>query len=203
MPFVRLTTSAVIDERTDLMRSMSATTARLLAKPEAYVMVAVDEAAMLMSGSEDPAAFIDVRALGTMSPEITAALSRAARPWRFLLVASDMVGQICGPAGCELATRRPNATAGSALRRPVESNCESTLTRQVSDRGPGPASCVTATRPWWIADVWAMLRTDTREAHAGAGFPPARAALPPLLERGVVGRVVGCPYGAGAREWRE
>jgi phenylpyruvate tautomerase PptA (4-oxalocrotonate tautomerase family) len=76
MPFVRLTTSAVIEDRADLMRSMSATIARLLAKPEAYVMVAVDEAAMLMSGSEDPAAFIDVRALGTMSPEITAALSR-------------------------------------------------------------------------------------------------------------------------------
>lgn len=67
MPLVRLTTNVTLDhERAGtLARKLSATAARTLGKPEAYVMAAVDaDRAMVFGGTADPAALVQVLSLG-------------------------------------------------------------------------------------------------------------------------------------------
>ncbi|MFH1131121.1 MAG: phenylpyruvate tautomerase MIF-related protein [Pseudomonadota bacterium] len=70
MPFLRLQTSALIaaDTKTDLMAILSETTARVLCKPETYMMVALEpETSMMLGGNGKPAAMFEVRSVGTIS----------------------------------------------------------------------------------------------------------------------------------------
>ncbi len=77
MPLVKLHTSEPVpaDRADALLKSLSSTAARVLGKPEAYVMVALSSGPMLMAGKPGPAAFVDVRALGAMPGAKTGALS--------------------------------------------------------------------------------------------------------------------------------
>lgn len=80
MPLVRLQTSAAVasDQREDLLRQLSATTAKVLSKPESYMMVAVaDRTPMLMGGEGAPAALLEVRSVGTISGAQARSLSSA------------------------------------------------------------------------------------------------------------------------------
>ena len=81
MPLVSLVTSVEVtepDKRSQLLAQLSAKTAELLGKPEAYVMVSLETGAtMLMGGEPGPTAFLDVRALGEMTGGTTAALAEA------------------------------------------------------------------------------------------------------------------------------
>ena len=77
MPLLRLTTSAKVSEqqRAELLGQLSATTAKLLGKPESYMMVILDDdRPMLMGGDDAPAALIEVRSVGTISPDQARAL---------------------------------------------------------------------------------------------------------------------------------
>lgn len=79
MPLVRLQSTGSLGdpERATLMKALSSTTARVLAKPESYVMVVLElGASMLMAGSPEPAAFLDVRAAGEIESETARNLSR-------------------------------------------------------------------------------------------------------------------------------
>lgn len=79
MPLLKLQTSATIaaDQRPSLLARLSETTARLLSKPERYVMVMLDDRKpMLMAADEQPAALIEVRSVGTISAEQARALSK-------------------------------------------------------------------------------------------------------------------------------
>ncbi|MEK7704649.1 MAG: phenylpyruvate tautomerase MIF-related protein [Myxococcota bacterium] len=79
MPLVRLQTSATLDDeqRRALAQRLSSATAWLLGKPESYLMVVIEPpATMLMGGEDAPAAYLDVRAVGTISAEQAGALSR-------------------------------------------------------------------------------------------------------------------------------
>ena len=67
MPYLKIQTNLPHLKQTGrgLLKEASALIARELEKPEAYVMVALeDNSPMTFAGSDDPAAFLELRAIG-------------------------------------------------------------------------------------------------------------------------------------------
>jgi phenylpyruvate tautomerase len=81
MPLVNVYTSAEppTEERTNaLLRDLSSTLARLLGKPEAYVMTClVPRTRMTFAGSLEPACLVEVKSIGGLTADRTARLSEA------------------------------------------------------------------------------------------------------------------------------
>jgi phenylpyruvate tautomerase len=77
MPLLRLETSASIpdEKRYALLASLSGIVSETIGKPEQYVMVCINPAAIRMSGESGPAAFVDVRSIGGLSREVNRKLS--------------------------------------------------------------------------------------------------------------------------------
>jgi phenylpyruvate tautomerase len=78
MPFIKLETTVSFDaeERASLCRKLSRIAAEVIGKPETYVQAAVvDRLAMLHGGEEGPAAFVEVRSIGGLSPKVNRALA--------------------------------------------------------------------------------------------------------------------------------
>jgi phenylpyruvate tautomerase len=78
MPLVRVQLSVAVDPKTEqsILKSLSSAVASLLGKPEGYLMVVLDpRAEILMGGSSEPAAFCEVRSVGTISSSQAASLS--------------------------------------------------------------------------------------------------------------------------------
>lgn len=78
MPLLRLQLSIPLAtaERAPLLARLSTEVARALGKPEAYMMVILEpEVPMLMSGTPDPAAFFELRSVGSISAAQAASLS--------------------------------------------------------------------------------------------------------------------------------
>ena len=78
MPLLKLeTTVTLTDEiRTKLLAALSKCVVEAVGKPEQYVMVTVSPAAILMSGQEGPACFVDVRSIGGLSGTVNRKLSQ-------------------------------------------------------------------------------------------------------------------------------
>ncbi len=76
MPFCGLQTNVKIEKKEDFAKSLSAMIAKELSKPEAYVMVAVEERNMVFAGNTEPCAFVDLRSIG-LSDSQTPGLSKA------------------------------------------------------------------------------------------------------------------------------
>ena len=78
MPLLKLQTTAAVapDQRKALLSSLSKTLAETIGKPEQYVMVTVDQAAILMSGNEGDAAFVDIRSIGGLNADVNRKLSQ-------------------------------------------------------------------------------------------------------------------------------
>ena len=74
MPYVEIRTNVTTDEA-GLALELSALTAKLLGKSEAYVMVAVESGRMMIfSGCEEPAVFLNLKSLGleqAQTPELS------------------------------------------------------------------------------------------------------------------------------------
>jgi phenylpyruvate tautomerase len=72
MPLLQLHTSVAVPEakRAALLTQLSKLVAECIGKPEAYVMVALREGPMSMSGEIGPAAFADVRSIGGLSTAV-------------------------------------------------------------------------------------------------------------------------------------
>ena len=72
MPLLQLHTSVAVPEpkRAALLGKLSKLVAESIGKPEAYVMVAWREGPMSMSGEIGPAAFVDLRSIGGLSPKV-------------------------------------------------------------------------------------------------------------------------------------
>lgn len=79
MPFLRLTSSApeTPAKAAALAEELSQAVSRLLGKPETYVMISVEKADMRMSGTDESAAFIDLRSIGGFSTQKNKAISEA------------------------------------------------------------------------------------------------------------------------------
>lgn len=80
MPWIRAQLSKPVDEqtRTELMESLSKAVARALGKPESYMMVVFESGVpMLMGTSDEAAAFLEIRSVGTIHTDQAKALSGA------------------------------------------------------------------------------------------------------------------------------
>lgn len=77
MPMLTLRTNVIIpdDKLEKLLAGLSTVVADAIGKPEQYVMVAVEQASLLMGGKPGPAAFIDLRSIGGLSPAVNSRLS--------------------------------------------------------------------------------------------------------------------------------
>jgi phenylpyruvate tautomerase len=80
MPLLHLSTSAYPAEehkRAQLLKSLSALVARLLGKPEAYVMISLaGRAEMSFAGSNAPACYAELKNVGTLSASQVENLSK-------------------------------------------------------------------------------------------------------------------------------
>ncbi|MFP4680893.1 MAG: phenylpyruvate tautomerase MIF-related protein [Chitinispirillaceae bacterium] len=77
MPLLTLSTSVEIDEggKENLLGQLSTAVAESLNKPEKFVMVTIEERAILMSGSTAPAAFASLSSIGGINGEANKAFS--------------------------------------------------------------------------------------------------------------------------------
>lgn len=76
MPYLNIVTNQMIADEAAFLKVASQTVSNASGKPESYVMIAVEaKSNMSMAGSDDPAAFLDYRALGL--PDDRAAFSDA------------------------------------------------------------------------------------------------------------------------------
>jgi len=80
MPLVRVQLSVALDAAAEqsILKSLSSAVASALGKPESYMMAVLEpKAALLMGGSAGPAAFCEVRSVGTISGAQAKSLSGA------------------------------------------------------------------------------------------------------------------------------
>lgn len=80
MPLLKMQLSKPVpaEKQAALLAAASKTMAAVTGKPEVYVMVTLDQGAFSMSGKPAPeAAFLDVRAVGGLTPEVNRKLSKA------------------------------------------------------------------------------------------------------------------------------
>lgn len=79
MPYIRLETSAQMpqDIVAEIQRALSQTLSEVLGKPEQYVMVSLNQQPMLLSGTDKPAAFLDIRSIGGLNGDINRKLSKS------------------------------------------------------------------------------------------------------------------------------
>lgn len=78
MPLLKLETTVLLPEekRKPLLAALSKAVASATGKPQQYVMVTVNQSAMLMSGKAGDAAFVDVRGIGGLNGETNRKLSQ-------------------------------------------------------------------------------------------------------------------------------
>jgi phenylpyruvate tautomerase len=80
MPLIKVQTSIASPSKSDveaLLKELSASLAKHLGKPESYVMTAFEpEVAMTFAGTTDPACYIEIKSVGTMSPAQTRTMSQ-------------------------------------------------------------------------------------------------------------------------------
>ncbi len=79
MPLMKLETTASVPsgKRADITRRLSKIMAEVTRKPEEYCMVIVSEAITgCMGGKEMPVAYVDIRGIGGLTPDVNMELSR-------------------------------------------------------------------------------------------------------------------------------
>ena len=78
MPLLKLTTSVPVaaQKKDELVGQLSKALAEITRKPEQYVMVTLDDAAILMAGKAGPAAFVDVRGIGGLTGDVNQQVSK-------------------------------------------------------------------------------------------------------------------------------
>ncbi len=78
MPLLKLQVNITVPQakRAEILAGASKLIAQAIGKPEQYVMVAVEEGPILMSGKDGPAAFADVRSIGGLNGSVNRAISQ-------------------------------------------------------------------------------------------------------------------------------
>jgi phenylpyruvate tautomerase PptA (4-oxalocrotonate tautomerase family) len=78
MPLLKLETTVALsdDKRKALLLSLSKIVAETIGKPEQYVMVTINPAAIVMSGKPGDAAFVDLRSIGGLGGDVNRRLSQ-------------------------------------------------------------------------------------------------------------------------------
>jgi phenylpyruvate tautomerase len=77
MPLLRITTSTdPAPEHAHVLQNLSRLLAQRLAKPESYMMTAIEySATMTFAGTTDPTCFVELKNVGNFRPELTERLS--------------------------------------------------------------------------------------------------------------------------------
>ncbi len=77
MPLIRVLTSAPApDDVGELLADLSSRLAGQLSKPESYVMTAFEgDSPMTFAGTAEPACYVEIKSIGTMSADQTRAMS--------------------------------------------------------------------------------------------------------------------------------
>ncbi|HYX18632.1 MAG TPA: phenylpyruvate tautomerase MIF-related protein [Nostoc sp.] len=80
MPLIKVQTSVTAPPQAEIesmLLNLSAKLAKHLGKPESYVMTAFEsEIPMTFAGNTDPVCYIEIKSVGTMKPDQTAAMSQ-------------------------------------------------------------------------------------------------------------------------------
>ncbi len=78
MPLLKLETTVALSNemKNAVLASLSKIVAGTIGKPEQYVMVVINPAAMLMSGKPGDAAFVDIRSIGGLGDDVNRRLSQ-------------------------------------------------------------------------------------------------------------------------------
>jgi phenylpyruvate tautomerase len=80
MPLIKVQTSATTPAKSEvetILKSLSAALAKHLGKPESYVMTALEsDATMTFGGTSDPTCYVEIKNVGSMSPQQTKAMSQ-------------------------------------------------------------------------------------------------------------------------------
>ncbi|MCW9046755.1 MAG: phenylpyruvate tautomerase MIF-related protein [Gammaproteobacteria bacterium] len=77
MPVLNIKTNIKIENKASLAESASKTTARLLGKPETYVMINIeDDQCLSFAGNNTPCALLSLKSLG-LAENLTASFSKA------------------------------------------------------------------------------------------------------------------------------
>ena len=78
MPLIRIHSTQTPENAEALLKHCSAALAEHLGKPESYVMTCLTPpAAMTFAGTQEPSCFVEVKNIGTMSPDQTRSMSEA------------------------------------------------------------------------------------------------------------------------------
>ncbi|EFJ20734.1 hypothetical protein SELMODRAFT_144009 [Selaginella moellendorffii] len=80
MPTLNISTNVPLDgvSTSDILKDASRTVARVLGKPESYVMIIINGAVPIsFGGSEEPAAYGELVSIGAISPDSNKKLSKA------------------------------------------------------------------------------------------------------------------------------
>jgi len=78
MPCLRVQVSAVAadEKKKAVLNVLSAVVSEILGKPEQYVMIVMEQSAIMMSGSDAPAAFVDMRSIGKLNQKTNTQLTQ-------------------------------------------------------------------------------------------------------------------------------
>lgn len=80
MPLIKVQTSVSGPTAADtetLLKSLSASLAKHLGKPESYVMTALEPGvSMTFGGTTEPVCYVEIKSIGTMAPDKTQAMSQ-------------------------------------------------------------------------------------------------------------------------------
>jgi phenylpyruvate tautomerase len=78
MPLLKLETTVALpdDKKQALLASLSKIVAGTIGKPEQYVMVVINPAAILMSGKPGDAAFVDIHSIGGLNDKVNRQLAQ-------------------------------------------------------------------------------------------------------------------------------
>lgn len=78
MPLIKIEISVKITEekKKELVTELSAIVSQATGKPEQYVMATITDAQICMAGEIGPAAFIDVRSIGSINNQVNRRISK-------------------------------------------------------------------------------------------------------------------------------
>jgi phenylpyruvate tautomerase len=78
MPLIKLQTNKEIDQskEKEILASLSKLISNELSKPEQYVMAVLEKASFIMSGASGDTAYVEVKSLGALSPDMNNQLSK-------------------------------------------------------------------------------------------------------------------------------
>jgi phenylpyruvate tautomerase len=80
MPLIKVQSSIAAPAQTEvetMLKSLSAALAKHTGKPESYIMTAFEPGvAMTFGGTTDPTCYVEIKSVGTMSPQQTKSMSQ-------------------------------------------------------------------------------------------------------------------------------